>query len=435
MCTPAGAPRDTAADAGLAVDAGLPLRMAPADPVDPPVADPPALAAAARRIAAGTGPVAIDAERASGYRYDQRAYLIQLRRAGAGTVLIDPTPFTGAPRPAAMTLEPLSAAITGTEWVIHAARQDLPCLVSAGLVPDLLFDTELAARLLNRPRVGLAHLVASEFGVALAKEHSAADWSTRPLPQQWLDYAALDVEFLLPLRDVLAAELDQRGRMDWARQEFAALTAEAHTLAADGPPVRTDPWRRTSGLHRVRNPGGLAIVRALWLARDAIARAQDCAPHRLLPDSAIVEVALAAPSGIDIRPLLTGPGTRRGKAHVSSWLAAVAEAMGQPSSEHPPRRPEGNDADPPPARFWRERNPDAAARLLGVRGAVADRASLIDLPADVLIAPEVLRRLCWSATLSPDPAPEEISTALVQAGARSWQAMLVADCIAAALRA
>ena len=147
-----------------------------------------------RPIAAGEGPVAIDAERASGYRYGQRAYLVQVRREGAGTWLIDPV---GCP-----DLTPLDEAIGAAEWILHAATQDLACLAEVGLRPRQLFDTELAARILGLPRVGLAAVVEHYLGLSLAKEHSAVDWSTRPLPEPWLRYAALDVEVLDELRNL-----------------------------------------------------------------------------------------------------------------------------------------------------------------------------------------------------------------------------------------
>jgi len=254
----------------------IPL-LEPADGVPPVVETPAALAAAAAALAAGDGPVAVDAERASGYRYGQRAYLIQLRRAGAGTVLIDPI--------ACPDLDPVIAALDGLEWVLHAASQDIPCLAEVGLRPGLIFDTELAGRLLGYPRVGLGSIVAEVLGLALEKGHSAADWSARPLPEPWLRYAALDVEVLIELRNALERELSAAGKLEWARQEFAAVAA------APLPSARVDPWRRASGLHRVRRPRQLAIVRAMWETRDKMARSRDIAPGRILPDTAIVEAA------------------------------------------------------------------------------------------------------------------------------------------------
>ncbi|MDP9398351.1 MAG: ribonuclease D, partial [Actinomycetota bacterium] len=227
----------------------IPL-LEPRDGVPDPVVTPEALRETVARFAEGSGPVAVDAERAGGYRYTSRAYLVQLRREGAGTALVDPLPFDG--------LAELGAALADTEWVLHAASQDLPCLAVEGMRPRRIFDTELAGRLLGFPRVGLAAMVAEVLGYGLEKGHSAADWSTRPLPEPWLRYAALDVEVLLELRDALEEQLAEAGKLEWAYEEFAAV------LAAPAPAPRAEPWRRTSGLHRVRRPRQLAVVRALW---------------------------------------------------------------------------------------------------------------------------------------------------------------------------
>lgn len=251
-----------------------------------------ALRDATTALRAGTGPVAVDAERASGFRYGHRAFLVQLRRQEAGTVLIDPV--------ACPDLSGVDAALADTEIVLHAAGQDLPCLAELGFRPRRLFDTELAGRLLGYPKVGLGTLVEEVLGLTLEKTHSAADWSARPLPQEWLRYAALDVEVLVELRDTLAEQLAEQGKTIWAEQEFAAILA-----AKPGPP-RTDPWRRTSGIHRVRSRRGLATVRELWLERDLIAQRRDISPTRILPDAAIVEAARAAPDTLEELGQLTG---------------------------------------------------------------------------------------------------------------------------------
>src|SRR6185312_6415097 len=229
-------------------DAGAPASTErPRDGLPPVVATDAALAEVTGRLAEGTGPVAVDAERASGYRYGQRAYLVQLRRAGAGTVLIDPI--------ACPDLSGVDAALEDAEAVLHAASQDLPCLAEIGFRPRRLFDTELAGRLLGYPRVALGTLVEEVLGFHLEKGHSAADWSVRPLREELLRYAALDVEVLTDLRDALAGELEDQGKAEWARQEFEAV------LAARPAAARADPWRRTSGIHRVQSRRGLAVVR------------------------------------------------------------------------------------------------------------------------------------------------------------------------------
>ena len=259
--------------------------LAPRDGLPPVIETSTALVGYAEALAAGSGPVAVDAERASGYRYGQKAYLVQLRRTGSGTGLVDPVPLPD--------MGPVQAAIADTEWVLHAANQDLPCLAETGLVPSRLFDTELAARLAGLPRVGLGAVVESLLGFSLQKGHSAADWSTRPLPTDWLVYAALDVEVLVELRDALAAILEEQGKTGWARQEFDAV------LAAGPPAPRVDPWRRTSGMHGLRSRRQLAVLRALWEARDLLARRRDTAPGRVLPDSAMVAAVVADPKSAE----------------------------------------------------------------------------------------------------------------------------------------
>ncbi|WP_019816646.1 ribonuclease D, partial [Saccharomonospora saliphila] len=227
--------------------APVPLRE-PAEGTPPVIADAAALREAGERLAEGSGPIAVDTERASGYRYWPKAYLVQLRREGTGTFLVDPVALNGR-------LEPLAAVLGAHEWVLHAASQDLPCLAEVGLRPPALFDTELAGRLAGYERVALGTLVETLLGYQLEKGHSAADWSRRPLPAEWLNYAALDVELLVPLREKLETELAASGKLEWARQEFeAARTAEA-------PAPRAEPWRRTSGIHKIRTARGLAAVR------------------------------------------------------------------------------------------------------------------------------------------------------------------------------
>jgi ribonuclease D len=361
--------------------------------------------------------VAVDAERASGYRYTQRAYLVQIRRTGAGTALIDPLPLPD--------LRPLAAAVAGTEWVLHAASQDLPCLAELGMRPHRLFDTELAARLAGFERVGLATLTEQLLGYRLEKHHSAADWSVRPLPGTWLAYAALDVELLLDLREVLATELAGQGKSDWAEQEFAALVR----TGADPPRPRPEPWRRTSGIHRVRGPRALARVRALWYARDRVAARRDIAPGRILPDAAIVAAAEADPA--DERALLglsnfAGRSVRR---LARTWLVALRQARELPEDALPTTP--SYDGPPPPHR-WAERDPAAAARLARCRVVVTTAAATHHVPPENLITPEYVRRLAWEPPA--EQAPEVVARTLRELGARAWQVDLLAVDLAKALR-
>jgi len=418
---PAGEPGPVAAVAPAA-EPEVPLLTRPADGVPPVVETAEALHSAVAALRAGTGPIAVDAERAHGFRYSQRAYLLQLRRAGSGTHLIDPLAF-GSPADLSLVTE----ALGGVEWVIHAASQDLPCLFELGLVPRTLFDTELAARLLGYPRVALGTMIEQFFGVRLLKEHSASDWSTRPLPQEWLTYAALDVELLVELRDRLGTELVAAGKGEWARQEFAALVAGAGSV----PEPRTDPWRRTSGIHRVRSRRGLGYVAGLWYARDDIAQRLDRAPGKILPDSAISELASAtAPSRASLRQIAAF-SRRQAKRYESVWVDALDAVAGLAETRLPPLHIPSDG--PPQARLWPARDPEAAARLAAIREALGAKADELGLPVENLLTPDYVRRLAWRP---PEPASEAaVDAALAAAGARPWQRQLTVPLIVPALTA
>ena len=389
--------------------------LAPAAGVPPVVASAAALDAAVAVLSAGTGPVAVDTERASGYRYWQRAYLIQLRREGAGTALIDPIGLDD--------LSGLAEVLNSLEWVLHAASQDLPCLAELGLRPRAIFDTELAARLAGLERVGLAALVEELLGYHLQKGHGAADWSRRPLPAEWLTYAALDVELLLPLRSVIAAELDAQGKLAWAAEEF-------ETVRTAGPLApRHDPWRRTSGLHRIHRPRDLAAVRELWLAREQLARQRDIAPGRVLPDAAIIDATLADPP--DDAALLSRPvfGGRSQRRQVKTWLTALQTARALPAEELPAVH--AHSGSPPPVNRWPDRDPAAAVRLVAVRATLTEIAEHHQLPLQNLLQPDLVRRLCWEPPEPLDAAA--VDRELAASGARRWQRELTACPLTTAL--
>ncbi|KHO21712.1 HRDC domain-containing protein [Mycolicibacterium setense] len=377
------------------------------------------ISSAAESLANGTGPFAIDAERASGFRYSNRAYLVQIRRAGSGTALIDPVNHGGSPIDA---MAPVAEALAADEWVLHAADQDLPCLAEIGLRPGKLYDTELAGRLAGFERVNLAAMVQRLLGLQLMKGHGAADWSKRPLPADWLNYAALDVEVLLELRNAIASVLEEQGKSDWAAQEFEYL----RTYVAQ--PTRRDRWRRTSGIHKVRNPQALAAVRELWTTRDTIARGRDIAPGRILPDAAIINAATADPKTVDELVALPVFGGSKQRRSAKVWLDALNRAR---ESTEPP---EANDSQsgPPPAARWARRKPEAAARLEAARAGLAELSERVSVPAENLITPEVVRRLCWDWQPVGDVATA-ISEFLVEANVRPWQRELTVPVLTTAL--
>lgn len=377
------------------------------------VVDDEGLATAAGALAAGSGPVAVDAERASGFRYGGEAYLVQVHRAEAGTFLIDPI---GIP-----DFSPLQRAIGDAEWIFHAASQDLPCLASIGLVPSRIFDTELAARLLGFERVGLGAIVERLLGIALEKAHSAADWSQRPLPAEWLEYAALDVVLLPELRSVIAAELDAQGKTDFAVQEFEAVRLRPEK------PRPEEPWRKLSGSHALKTPRALALSRELWEARDGLARERDVAPGRLIPDSSIVAASVANPrSPGDLARLRDFKG-RASRTELKRWWAAILR--GKTTEDLPGQKPRDPDSIPH-HRFWAQRDPAAAARLESVRSAIDAEAEARRIPVENLLTPDTLRRLVWRPPA--DPTSENIARRLTELGARDWQVGITAPIIAGA---
>lgn len=388
----------------------------PTDGIPDVITAPDDIAAMVVRLQHGTGPIAVDAERASGFRYSQRAYLLQFARNGAGIALFDPT-TTSAFTDAALY-------ISAQPWILHAATQDLPCLREAGFIPSNVYDTELAAKLLGRPKVGLAALLEQELDIVLAKEHSAVDWSTRPIPDEWRAYAALDVEFLVELHDVLVAALASADRLAWYEQERALL------LHFTGPEPKADAWRRTSGVHAIRDPRKQAIVRSLWEARDARARDLDVSSGRVLHDSVIVDIAKHAPQSQAQLEALRPVHSRNARKDPSYWWAAIAEALALPDAELP-KRPSSEGSIPPP-KAWDQRNPDAAVRWERVRPTVVSTAESLEIAAEVLVSPEIIRRLCWEG-FAIGQSSDDVERLLAEANARAWQIEQLAEPIAKSL--
>jgi len=367
--------------------------------------------AAIETLAGGTGPIGIDAERASGFTYSQRAYLIQIYRRDAGTFLFDP--------PAIGDFSELNESLRDAEWILHAASQDLACLREVGLDPVNMFDTELAARLLGIPRVGLGTVVEELLGIHLAKEHSAANWSTRPLPEAWLVYAALDVELLPDLRDRMVEMLVESEKTHIAAEEFAAV------LAREMKAPRVDPWRRLSGVHSIRGQRNLAVARELWLARDTLAQHLDVSPGRLVPDASLVAAARVMPESRQALADLREFSGRASRSELDRWWAAIQAGLSSPDL---PALKASSDTLPPP-RAWAERNPEADVRFKAARAALTTLSEDLAIPLENLLTPDFLRRVAWSP---PEPvSADSIGSALADLGARSWQvdatAQLIAD--------
>jgi len=377
----------------------------------------------------GNGPIAIDAERASGYRYSSRAYLIQLFRRGGGLHLIDPIPLEKSKE-----IEELSSLIGGEESVIHASSQDLQCLREFGIHPQRLFDTELGGRIAGFERVGLGSLCELLLGVLLAKEHSAVDWSIRPLRPEWLDYAALDVALLIDLRDAVAASLIEQGKLDWAAAEFQA------SLDAPMPPPKRDPWRRTSGMHQIRSRHELAIVRELWLERDRIAADLDLAPGRLLSDLIIVEAAAKRPESqaefIALKSVKEKIRNDMQRSHLLTWWQVLQRAYKLDVAEWPEMRTR-SDSLPPP-RIWREKFPIAHLHLQNARFLIGQISAELKIPVENLAAPELIKRIAFDEgreriVAKGDASLAQIREFMTANRARNWQIDLLAHPLALAL--
>ena len=393
----------------------------PADGVPAIIETEEAFDAALIALAQGVGPYAFDAERASGFKYSARAYLIQIKRTGGGLHLIDPIPFG----PGHRCFAELNNLIANEEVILHASTQDLPCLRELGINPQILFDTELGGRIAGLARVGLGPLLESQMGVSLAKEHSAADWSKRPLPAEWLNYAALDVELLVELRDKVYTLLVDAKKWSWAEQDFAAI------ISAPAPAPRIDPWRRTSGMHKIKKRLQLAVVRELWQARDEIAQGADVSPSRLLSDAAITELAQNAEKSPitnrkHLEKILRPLGLRaRWLENASTWITSITTALELPEDQWPEARSKTDTL--PPIKLWRERFPEKFIPLSHARFNLAAKAQELSIPLENLISPELVRRICWSAPES------SVLAALEALGARRWQAEIAAPILEAAL--
>jgi ribonuclease D len=354
--------------------------------------------------------VSLDAERASGFRYSQRAYLIQVATSDE-IFLIDPIALEeGAPGWQVRLAEQLNQKT----WLLHAATQDLPCLLELGLHPKGLIDTELAARIGGLSRVGLASLCEELLDLELAKEHSASDWSVRPLSQEMLNYAALDVDVMADLWVRVRELLTETGKLAYVEEEFD------HLLNFRPKAQSAEPWRNLPGLSKIKDLDKIKIAASLWLERDRIARDSDTAPGRLIPDRSIMAVVANPPKS---RSDLAGNKEFQGRASrtlLSNWWEAVSRASELDVEFQPAER--GNGI--PNHRSWEKRFPEAFRRLEVTRPLLVKKAEELSIPVENLLTPDYLRRVCF--------APEaDLSLQLESLGARRWQISLVEPLIQA----
>ena len=359
-------------------------------------------------LTADTGPIAIDAERASGFRYSQRAYLIQISLRDQAIFMLDPIQLEDTSPGWSSSLAPL---INSRTWMLHAATQDLPCLAELGFKPSSIIDTELAARIAGFERVGLGSLVLELLEIELAKEHSAADWSIRPLTEAMLDYGALDVDILHELWDAVSASLVAQNKQDWVQQEFD------HLLSFRPKVTPREPWRNLPGLSKIKDEHKIKLAASLWLTRDAIAQGEDIAPGRLIPDRSIMAAVEQKPRSK--RELASNKAFqgRASRTRLDDWWHAIETSADVEIVDNPER---GDGI--PNHRSWEKRFPDAHVRLNTVRPLVVNLASELKIPVENVLTPDYLRRVMFEPS-------EDVAIQLSELGARPWQIELVVPVI------
>ena len=376
------------------------------------VAESEAVEQLAKYLARDTGSISIDAERASGFRYSQKAYLIQISLRDQEIFMVDPIALD---EEVAGWRERLAPVLNSRTWILHAATQDLPCLAELGFAPSKIIDTELGARLAGFERVGLGSLALELLDLELAKEHSAADWSIRPLSEAMLDYGALDVDILHELWDAVETTLSDQNKTEWAMQEFE------HLLHFKPKAIPSEPWRNLPGLSKIKDEQKLKIAASLWLIRDEIARDEDLAPGRLIPDRSLMAAVEQKPRSK--RELASNKAFqgRASRTRLDDWWQAIERAPGIQIAENPER---GNGI--PNHRSWEKRFPEAHIRLNVVRPLLVELANEFKVPIENLLTPDYLRRIMF------EPAAD-IASQLSELGARNWQIELTLPVISAGL--
>ena len=361
-------------------------------------------------------PIALDAERASGFRYGQRAYLLQIAIKDKCIFLIDPV----ADYEESVWHEFLQL-VSSKPWIIHAASQDLPCLTEMNLEPTQILDTELAARLIGLPRVALGTLTEHYLKLKLAKEHSAVDWSERPLPENWLNYAALDVDVLFELWEEIQKDLKSNQKASISEAEFDFL------LVPTSKPPKIDKWRSMTGLHEVKDERALTIAKYLWEAREALAVEKDIAPGRLVPDASLVAAVKGAPkSRSELASLKTFAG-RASRTFIDTWWKAIED--GSHTKNLVEVRPKTTGI--PNHRNWLQKFPEAHARLVASKELIAKLSEEQKIPQENILNPDTLRQICFEP---PVPlSPENLTTALASRLARQWQIELIVEGLLIAL--
>ena len=353
----------------------------------------------------GTALLGADTEAAGYHRYFDRLSLVQLS-AGSDNYLIDPL---------AVDIAPLREifADPGVEKVFHDADYDLRILDrDAGISIAGIFDTQIAAAFLGERALGLGSVVEKYLGIKLPKEHQRADWAERPLSEGMKEYAAADTAHLSALRDRLRAELEARGRLHWAEEEFR----RREQTRWSEPDDTREAFLRMKGA-RDLPPRGLAILRELHEWREGVAKERDQATFRILNNQALLEMSAQPPRTMaelkGVTGVSEGMAGRRGR----DILAAVQRGLDVPEDQLPrfPRAPR-----------W-ERDLDLEARVDALKDARNRRAQELDLDGGFLMSRALLEEVARAR-----PATHDALTAVQ--GVRRWQVEALGDALLRALK-
>ena len=353
---------------------------------------------------AGVAEIALDTEGASFHRFVDRIYLLQISTRDRHAV-IDPLPI-GRPAGLGALLES-----PDVEVVFHDADYDLRLLQQDyGWKIKHIFDTRIAAQLLGYTAFGLAALLERFFGVKLDKKHQRADWSMRPLSADMLDYAAQDTRFLLELKDMMSAELEQMGRMPWAREEFGLLEG---TRWADEEPGMA--FLRLKGARDLTRRE-LAVLRELVPWRDIVAGQLDRATFRVLGNEQLLAIARAQPSSRDALGKIKGMPRGILEQRGSELLDGVKRALAVPESELPKFAR---------AARW-DRDPEFDARVSALKTARDEAAKRLALDPGVLCSRDRMEAV---ARRNPASAQEVGEVTEL----RRWQVNVLAEAFVMAL--
>ncbi|WP_018295660.1 HRDC domain-containing protein [Corynebacterium lubricantis] len=370
---------------------------------------------AASALSRGSGRFALDTERASSFRYDDRAFLVQVTRPGAPTFLIAPE---GLREEFADVFAPV---LNDEAWILHAAGEDIPSLSWLGLKPGELFDTELAGRLGGFRRPNLAAMVEEFVGVHLEKGHGREDWSQSPLPQEWAEYAALDVAYLEELATAEAEFLANQNKLSIAEQEFAYLVSTGSAQSEQ----RQRTWRDLKGIKSIRSRASLNVAKHLWEDREYIARVTDTSPGALLSNRALIEIAKEMPSSKRSVHRIRGVSRK-----FDPWDSLV-----QAREDSPAVYPliEREHSYPPGKSYWEREHPDSWQVLQQIRADVLDLSEDIEIPVENILAPKLLSETVWETTngssQSASWTTHRMASLLGEKGAREWQIQLTAPII------